>query len=233
VTGGAEAGERSVIKVVQNNGMMMNRQKVVFFLVVGSAVIFVSVASILIRWLGPPDLEATATEVALRGTKVAIAATESAIKGMVTPPGGALVPKVLSGKQTWNGLEIAVVQVREDGWLLVEAHNKYNKPPLPGKRMLLITVQVRGVNGDEEKPISVGKSDFKVVGEQGKVYNTYSKETGCGVVPDQLDGVVTYDHSIRGAICMQVPEDEVGFVLVYDPSGGDEPAVYIPLPEGE
>ncbi len=195
----------------------MNRQKVVFSLIVGSAVIFVSVVAILRGGLGPPDLDATATVEASRAT--------------VTPD--ALLPGVLSGAQTWNGLRIKVVEVQADGWSLVAAHNQYNEPPLPGKRMLLITVQVRTVSETAEQPLSINESDFKVVGERGVVYNTYSEETRCGVVPDKLDGVVTSDHSISGAICVQVPEDESGFVLIYDTGMSAEPAVYISLPEEE
>ncbi|MEA3309437.1 MAG: DUF4352 domain-containing protein [Chloroflexota bacterium] len=193
----------------------MNRQKVVFSLIVGSAVIFVGISAILRGGLGPPDLDATATAEANRAT--------------VTP--AALLSGVLSGAQTWNGLRIEVVEVKADGWLLVEAHNQYNESPLPGKRMLLITVQVQTVSETEEPPISIDESDFKVVGERGVVYTTYSQETRCGVVPDKLDGVVTADHSISGAICVQAPEDEGGFILIYDTGMSTEPAVYIPLPE--
>ncbi len=192
----------------------MNRQKSIFFLIVSAAVILVGVVAILRGGLGPPDLDATATAEASRAT--------------VTPE--ALLPGVLSGAQTWNGLQIEVVEVKADGWSLVEAHNQYNEPPLPGKRMLLITVQVRTVSEIEEQPISIDESDFKVVGERGVVYNTYSEETRCGVVPDKLDGVVTSDHSISGAICVQAPEDEDGFVLIYDTGLSTEPAVYISLP---
>ncbi len=211
----------------------MNRQKLIFFLVVGLAVILVSVASTsrVREWLGPPNLEVTATVVALRSTEVAIAVTESAIQGTVTPE--APVPGVLSGERTWNGLRIEVVDVQEDGWPLVRAHNQFNEPPKPGKRMLLITVKVSSVEGAGAAPIAVGEADFKVVGERGIVYNTYSEETRCGVVPDALDGVVADGHSMSGAICVQVPEEEKGFVLIYEPYVGDQPAVYIPLPEGE
>lgn len=213
----------------------MNKQKAIFFFVVGSAVILVSVVStlsgLLTEWLGPPNLNATATVMALRSTEVAIAATESAIKGTLTPVESvASIPK---GGETWNGLRIEVVDVKEDGWPLVKAHNQFNDPPGEGKRMLLITVKVSSVREEREEPISVDKSDFKVVGERGIVYNTYSEETSCGVVPDGLDGVVANNHWMRGAICVQVPGEEKGFALIYESHVGDEPAVYIPLPTGE
>ncbi len=198
----------------------MDRQKTAFFAVIGSAVILVVLVSALRGWSqSPPVTEAVASPVA----------TESASRYTTTPE--TLLSGVLQGKETWNGLQIEVVDVKNDGWPLVKAHNKFNKPPLPGKRMLLITVQVKQVKGKE--PVAVKTSDFKVVGEQGVVYETYGKDTNCGVVPDALNGVVTSDHAIRGAVCVQVPKSEKGFVLVYEPYTGDVPAVYIPLPEGK
>jgi len=197
----------------------MTRQKITFFLIVGSAVILVIVASALHGWPGEPS------GLPSRGT------AEPTAEG--TPSPEALVTEILSGKRTWNGLQIGVISVEEDGWPLVKAQNPYNEPPAPGKRMLLVTVQVEKAEDADDQPVSVGAQDFKVVGERGVVYTTYGKETRCGVVPDELDGVVTPDHPISGAICVQVPEDEKDLVLVYEPYVGDKPAVYIPLPPGK
>ncbi|RME50538.1 MAG: DUF4352 domain-containing protein [Caldilineae bacterium] len=139
---------------------------------------------------------------------------------------------VLRGERTWNGLRIEVVDVVRNGWPLLKAHNQYNDPPLPGKRMLLITLEVQKIETADNKPVSIDESDFKVVGERQEVYNTYSEETRCGVVPDALDGVVIAGRPIRGDICVQVPEQERDFVLIYDSGDSKQPAVYIPLPEG-
>jgi len=86
----------------------MNKQKFIFFLVVGSAIIVVGVVSILNGGLGAVRPEATTTESVIRKT-----ATQEG-----------LVSDVMSGKQTWNGLQIAVIGVEENGWPLVEAHNQ-------------------------------------------------------------------------------------------------------------
>ncbi len=128
----------------------MNKQKLIFFLVVGLSIIIVSVASILNSGLLPAKPAATATESVIKET----ATSEE------------LVPGVLSGKQTWDGLKIEITEVIEDGWPLVEAQNQFNDPPLSGKQMLLITVQVQMVEGDE--PVSISMSDFKVVGDLGE-----------------------------------------------------------------
>ena len=205
----------------------MNRQKALFFLIVGSAVVLAGVISIVRERLSPLN-PVVLTRTALQGTETAIAATEVALRSTVTSTEAYAGPPKVG--RTWNGLQIEVVGVETDGWPLVKAHNQFNEPPLPGKRMLLITVLVKKVEGKGEEPVTVSAADFKVVGERGAVYTTYGEETSCGVVPDELDGVVTGRHSISGAICVQVPEDEGGFVLIYEPFVGSEPAVYIPLP---
>lgn len=206
----------------------MDRQRTIFFLIIGAALLLIVGGSLLGRWfgirLGPPDLDATATVVALRSTQVAIQATETALRGGAPGQGAG---------QTWNGLEIQVLTVEQDGWPLVHAFNQFNDPPHEGRRMLLVTVEVRKAPGGDDQPVKVDAADFKVVGERKEVYTTYGDETYCGDVPDGLRGVVTAGQPLRGAICFQVPEDERGFVLVYEPYVGDTPAVYIPLPAGE
>jgi len=189
----------------------MNREKRLFFLIVTLAAIIVLVSFILRRPLEEKSF-------VVRNTPASV----------VTQTPTTVVSGILAGQRTWNGLQITAVNVEPDGWPLVKAQNRFNKPPLPGKRMLLITVRVRQVEG--EKPVTISASDFKVVGERKTIYNTYSNETNCGVVPDELDGVVTKEHPISGAICVQVPQDENGFVLVYEPYVGNTPAVYISLP---
>ncbi|RMF34830.1 MAG: DUF4352 domain-containing protein [Chloroflexi bacterium] len=209
----------------------MDKQKTGFFLTIGLAVLIVGAALLFNKlpagWLGSPNLEAT--RVALRSTEVAVEATTSALQGTVTPE--TVVSRVLAGKRTWNGLQIEVLNVEPDAWPLIQAYNRFNEPPLPGKRMLLITLRVKKVAETGEEAIAVHPEDFKVIGERGEAYTTYGKETRCGIVPDALDGVVTNDRQIEGTICVQVPEEERGLTLIYEPYAGDQPAVYIPLPE--
>lgn len=194
----------------------MNRQKLTFFAIVAAALLVVGLVSVF------GGLLAADPEDAVTGSS-----TDSAPKP--TAPTGPL-----SGAgETWNGLRIEVVDVEPDGWPLIKAHNQFNDPPGFGRRMLLITLRVSSVRESDEGPVSIDASDFKVVGEREEVYTTYGDDTRCGVVPDALDGVVTADHWIRGAICVQVPEKEEGFTLIYEPFIGDEPAVYIPIPAGQ
>ena len=178
----------------------------------------------------PSALDAQATAAALRSTEEALTTAEAALQQTATASSS--LEGVLRGERTWNGLRIEVVDVVRDGWPLLKAHNQYNNPPLPGKRMLLITVQVQKIETADNEPVQIDESDFKVVGARQEVYNTYSKETHCGVVPNALSGVVVAGRPIRGDICVQVPVQEKNFVLIYDSGVNEQPAVYIPLPEG-
>ena len=192
---------------------MIKKQKNIFVLVVGSAIFVVLIASL---WSG--RIESLEQEKAsLEETTI----SENETSG------------ILGGKETWNGLEIKILKFTKDGWPLIEAHNQFNDPPIKGKEMLLVTIEVRKVSAEGEDTISVDSSDFKVVGDKKIIYTTFSSETSCGVVPDRLDGVVTADHSISGAICVQVPKGEENFILIYETYVGGNPAVYIPFPGEE
>jgi hypothetical protein len=100
--------------------------------------------------------------------------------------------------------------------------------------MLMITVEVTNVAGSEETPVGINTSDFQLIGERRQLYTTYNEESNCGVIPDDLDGVVArQSYPMSGNICFQVPQDEGGFQLIYEPYVGDYPAVYIDLPQPE
>jgi|GEM_PF-3366001 len=132
--------------------------------------------------------------------------------------------------ETWNGLLISVEDMDPNAWSLIKAHNQFNDPPLDGRQMLLITLRVASSETSGENLVSISENDFRLMDEQGQIYNTYSDDTSCGVVPDELDGVVSPDHWVRGTVCVQIPKTKRGFQLIYEPSH-NSPTVYIPLPE--
>jgi hypothetical protein len=214
-------------------------RRLTFFLIVGCAVLLVALAALLLPILyyrfGPPDIEATAAAVAVRATEVALTATEVAVAATRAAAENPLpVGETAAGTDelTWNGLKIRVVAVNREAWPLIQAQNQNNEPPLPGKTMLLITAEVTNVAGPEETPVSINTSDFKLIGERRLLYTTYDEESRCGVIPDELDGVVArQSYPMSGNICFQVPQAEGGFQLVYEQYVGDYPAVYIDLPE--
>jgi hypothetical protein len=232
----------------------MTKQKIFFFIIVGAAVIFVGLMialnPVLVRLLEPPDLDATATvmsiratDVSLKATEVAIAASQAAIEGRsvaeesLSRETGQVSPNpvtpVQSGAEslTWEGLQIDIMTIYNDAWPLVKTQNQYNDPPLSGRRMLMITVKVTDVEGPGDEYLRLDASDFRLIGSRNEVYTTWGDETSCGVVPDELDGVVAQGIFLEGNICFQVPLDENNFQLIYEQQVADYPAVYISLPE--
>jgi hypothetical protein len=216
-------------------------RKLIFFLIVGFAILLVALVTLLMPILyyrfGPPDLEATKAVVAIRATEVALTVTEAAVaatRAATEGPRQAGETAAGTDELTWNGLKLRVVAVNREAWLLIQAQNQNNEPPLSGRTMLMITVEVTNVAGSEEGPVSINSSDFKLIGEQRLLYTTYDEETRCGVIPDELDGVVAWhSYPMTGNICFQVPQDEGDFQLVYEQYVGDYPAIYIDLPEPE
>lgn len=214
--------------------MTVPPSRLIFFLIIGAAILVVGFAALLMPLLyyrfGPPDLEATAAAVAIRATEVTLSATEAALAATqvaATPFAGEPGDEL-----TWDGLKIAVVAVNRDAWLLVLAQNENNEPPLPGRTMLMITVQVTNVAGDQEAPVAISSSDFNLIGDRRTRYTPYGEETACGVIPDELDGVVARDsYPMTGNVCFQVPLEEGKFQLIYEQYVGDYPAVYFALPE--
>jgi hypothetical protein len=198
-------------------------RRLVFFLIVGFAVLVVAIAATLMPLLyyrfGPPDV---------RVTEAALKATETAAER----PSQAVETEIETDDLTWNGLKLRVVAVNPDAWTLIQAQNQNNEPPLPGRTMLMITVEVTNIIGSEEAPVGINPSDFQLIGDQRHPYTTYNEETNCGVIPDELDGVVArQSYPMTGNVCFQVPHDEGDFQLIYEQYVGDYPAVYIDLPE--
>lgn len=132
---------------------------------------------------------------------------------------------------TWNGLQIEVLQVNRAGWPLLQAFNQFNDPPLPGRQMMLIYLKLTNVAGPPGEYVPVTATDFQVIGSLNIPYSTYAEEAHCGVVPDDLEGVLPRQGWMSGNICVQVPQDERKFKLIYEPSGGEYPALYFELPE--
>lgn len=132
---------------------------------------------------------------------------------------------------TWNGLQIEVLQVNRAGWPLLQAFNQFNDPPLPGRQMMLIYLKLTNVAGPPGEYVPVTATDFQVIGSLNIPYSTYAEESHCGVVPDDLEGVLPRQGWMSGNICVQVPQDERKFKLIYEPSGGEYPALYFELPE--
>ena len=116
---------------------------------------------------------------------------------------------------TPSGLEVRVLAVDKDAWPVVEAENSFNDPPKPGKRMVLITVEVAN-RSTQDETISVSVGGFSLTGSNNAVYDPYDEDSACGIIPDELRGELFPDGAASGNVCFQVPEDETGLILIVD-----------------
>ena len=134
---------------------------------------------------------------------------------MALPPGMALENPVEAGEvlRGSSGLEIVVRGIVEDAWPLVRAENRFNDPPVEGRRFYMISVEVAYTIGDGA--VDVSESDFKLVGDNRFVYEPYSDS--CGVIPDELSGEVYVGGKIGGNICFQISSDDSGLILIHQP----------------
>ncbi len=138
-------------------------------------------------------------------------------------------PVLVEAEQlTNNGLQIYIVNVNNNAWPLIQAQNHNNDPPLEGMLMLLITTRVSAGDNLNDGAVAINESQFELIGNNGQVYKPF--EMSCGVIPDELDGVVSQGVVMDGNICFQVPEDERDFQLLYKPSY-NAPPTYYNLPE--
>ena len=187
--------------MIQNESQPLSKEQrqFIFFVIIGSALAIVIVASLLNRFLdqqfGPPDLDATVTAVSIRSTLVSVEATQAAIEATETAlnassiSSSSLAP-LPETATTWDGLHIEVIEVNHDAWPLIKAHNQFNDSPESNKRMMLVTLRVSNVEGPEEEFIRLSTSDFAFIGNQQILYKTFRDEVRCGVIPNRLDSTL-------------------------------------------
>jgi len=204
----------------------MRRQRFLFFAIIGITMIFIGVVAglnmLLARPAPPPDTPATATAIPFLATVTAETGADAIeLSG---------IPNVSLGNHTWDGLEFDF-QVNYDAWPLIKLENQFNDPPQEGKRMIMVTLAVTNVAGEES--VTLSDANFRILGEYQTPYSTFGNSTRCGVAPDDLFGKVKPGETMKGNICIQVPAREQGLVLVYDGRGADNPNVYFALPKEE
>jgi hypothetical protein len=69
----------------------------------------------------------------------------------------------------------------------------------------------------EDKLVQISALDFQIIGDRRVAYGPYYRDSSCGVVPDELDGVVARGEGfITGNICVQTPLEEGNFMLIYE-----------------
>jgi hypothetical protein len=122
-----------------------------------------------------------------------------------------------------SGVEVTVLDVNADAWAAVQAENEFNGPPEAGKRMVLVHVHVayRAPADHEpasEETVEISEGDFKLTGSKNVVYTTY--DVSCGLIPEPLQAELFEGGSAEGNVCFQVPVEETGLILIFEPFFG-------------
>lgn len=148
------------------------------------------------------------------GAQIEVFAPTRAPDGAAVP--GSLRNPVPAGETLHTGdyYDMRIVDVNGDAWPAVQAENQFNDPPARGNRMIMIRVHVKRAR---EETDTIGDSSFYLIGNSNTKYTTYDSESRCGVIPDRLYGKLSPGDETEGNVCFQVPQEEKGLLLVYDP----------------
>ena len=122
------------------------------------------------------------------------------------PPGVSVI--------TAGGLSITVLSVDYDAWPLVQAENSFNDPPATGRRYVIVRVRVQNVGGSAAAESDAAEHDFSFV-SSAVLYTTFG--SSCGVIPDELDAKLFLGSSVEGNVCVQLPVDGSGILMLYEP----------------
>ena len=109
-------------------------------------------------------------------------------------------------------LEAKVIAANLDAYGAVQAANQFNEPPKPGKRMVLVTLEVANV-GTESLNVGFDPS-YKLVGTKSVVYEQH--DPSCGVIPEDLDGELFTGGRKQGNVCFQADIDDTNLVLIVE-----------------
>ena len=170
------------------------------------------------RTRSPSPPTPTRTRVVGTPTPVPPRPTPEPTSTATQPPLGTRANPIPRG-QKWlasTGWEIVVLDFNPDAWPVVQAENRYNDPPRTGNRMVMARVGVTNVSV-ERQPGIISKSWFALQGSRNLVYRPFDSPYRCGVIPDELLDEVFIGEYVEGNVCFQIPLDETGLRLIYDP----------------
>ena len=115
--------------------------------------------------------------------------------------------------------------IAEDAWRQIAEENSFNDPPGQGMRFYMIRLEVV-YPADASGSVNVAAWDFSLIGDNRVVYGGLS----CGVIPDPLGGEFFAGGRVEGNICLEIPEDEGGFILIHESGYGADSRRFLRLP---
>ncbi len=137
-----------------------------------------------------------------------------------------------------DGTEVRVVGIAEDAWRQIAEENSFNDPPGQGMRFYIVRLEIANPSGASGS-VKVSGSDFSLIGDNRVVYGGLLNSISCGLIPDALGGKygagseIFAGGRVEGNICLEIPEDEGGFILIHEPGYGADSRRFLRLPYGE
>ena len=121
------------------------------------------------------------------------------------------------GYDLGGGWMLAVTKVKKDAAAAIAAANVFNDSPLPGRRFVLVDLDVSYSGNADPKTISFDLS-IDAVGTSGYAYDSY----GCGVEPDSIDRYrdIFAGGIESGQVCFDVTEVDADSLVLYASSTG-------------
>jgi hypothetical protein len=110
-------------------------------------------------------------------------------------------------------LEITVLAVQRDAWLLIQEMSSLNQPPEPDKEYVLVRLKARFL-GQMDDLRSVNWWSFRMTGSDSVLYPNPSL-----ILTDELKGDLFAGGELEGYLAFHVRRGESNLILVYDPTG--------------
>ena len=138
-------------------------------------------------------------------------------------PAPAEVAPIGTGLSTVDGFTVSVRATIPDATDLVLEASTLNEPPAEGNRYFIATVRVT-VDEDELGNFNA-TNRFQAIADSGTIYDQLNIGDGCGFsIPDEFDITRTafQGGSIQGNICMEVADEDVDSLELFDIRGDAE-----------
>ncbi len=116
--------------------------------------------------------------------------------------------------------DMQITGVDRDAWPEIQAENSSNDAPAPGYGFTMWTISVENARSETEYAELITESKFYLIGSYGVVYRPLGLN-GCGIIPDELFGLLHLGDKTEGNVCFAVPAGETDLTFLYHDSHYD------------
>lgn len=80
----------------------------------------------------------------------------------------------------------------------------------------MVMIRIKATNVGDTEPSGISGIKFYLRGSHSTLHNTYSENSRCGVIPDELLSELPSGGTAEGNVCFQVPTDDTDLRLAYE-----------------